>query len=254
MRVVIAEDDALLRRGLELLLRNEEIEVIAAVEDADALLRALTEHRPDAAVMDVRLPPGFRDEGLRAAIEARRRRPAFPVLLLSAYVEERYAADLLGTGEGGIGYLLKDRVGHVEEFVSALRRVTRGGTALDPEVVAQLLVRRRAEDLLTRLTPREQQVLALMAEGLANDEISRSLSVGNGAVLKHIRSVFAKLDLAPGDSGHRRVRAVLTYLRSGACTTSRRAPAGSICRSAASTVDSGPRLSPSPRHGRNTSW
>ncbi|MFD5315657.1 response regulator [Streptomyces sp. NPDC127098] len=212
MRVVIAEDDALLREGLTLILAGEGLDVVAAVDTAEAFLVAVAEHRPDATVVDVRLPPGFSDEGLRAALEVRRRHPGLPVLVLSSYVEDRYAAELLADGAGATGYLLKQRVGEVTEFTEALRRVAAGGTAMDPEVVAQLLTRRRADDPLRTLTDRERQVLALMAEGRANAEIAELLVVSEGAVNKHVRSVFAKLHLAPGDSGHRRVLAVLAYL------------------------------------------
>ncbi|MFI1583687.1 response regulator [Embleya sp. NPDC020630] len=212
MRVLIAEDDALLREGLSLLLAGEGCEVCAAVDNADDFLAAVAEHGPDVAVVDVRLPPDFRDEGLRAALEARRRVPALPVLVLSSYVEDRYAADLLADGRGGVGYLLKHRVGDLDHFMTELRRVAAGGTAMDPEVVAQLLVRRRADDPLRDLTEREREVLALMARGEANAEIAARLRVSDGAVNKHIRNVFAKLGLAPGDSGHRRVLAVLAYL------------------------------------------
>ncbi|TDC19603.1 response regulator transcription factor [Streptomyces sp. 8K308] len=212
MRVVIAEDDALLREGLTLILAGEGIEVVAAVETAGAFLTAVAERRPDATVVDVRLPPGFTDEGLRAALEARRHHPGLPVLVLSSYVEDRYAADLLADGAGATGYLLKQRVGDVAEFTDALRRVAAGGTAMDPEVVAQLLTRRRSDDPLRSLTTREREVLALMAEGRTNAEIAEVLVVSEGAVNKHVRNIFAKLRLAPSDSGHRRVLAVLAYL------------------------------------------
>lgn len=214
MRVVIAEDDALLREGLALLLASEGIEVAAAVDNIDAFLEALAEHRPDAAVMDVRLPPTFTDEGLRGAVEARRRIPGLPILVLSAYVEDSSAGDLLAGGAEGIGYLLKERVGKVATFLDALHRVVAGGTVLDPEVVSQLMVRRRVDDPIRTLTPREREVLALMAEGHANPTIAELLVVTETAVSKHIRNIFAKLGLPPGDTGHRRVLAVLAYLRS----------------------------------------
>ena len=213
MRVVIAEDDALLREGLVLLLGTEGVDVVAAVDNPDDFLAALAEHSPDAAILDVRLPPTFTDEGLRAAAEARRRVPRLPILVLSAYVEDSSAADLLSDGAGGIGYLLKERVGKVENFLDALRRVAGGGTVLDPEVVSQLLVRRRADDPLRTLTPREREVLALMAEGYTNGAIAGRLVVSETAVSKHIGNIFAKLGLPPTDTGHRRVLAVLAHLK-----------------------------------------
>lgn len=212
MRVMIIEDDALLREGLVLLLRSEGLEVAAAFDNADDALAALAHERADALVMDVRLPPGHSDEGLRAAIEARRRHPGLPVLILSAYVEDSHAAGLLTDGGGGVGYLLKERVGKVAEFVDALRRVADGGTVMDPEVIAQLLVRRRSDDPLRTLTPREREVLSLMAEGHANPDIADRLVLSSGAVNKHIGNIFDKLGLHPDATGHRRVRAVLTYL------------------------------------------
>ncbi|MBF6134811.1 response regulator transcription factor [Nocardia otitidiscaviarum] len=212
MRVMIAEDDALLREGLVLLLNTAGIEVIAAVDNADHLLAALAGERPDAVVVDVRLPPTFTDDGLRAAVRAREIHPGLPVLVLSAYVEDSYAAELLGDGAGGVGYLLKERVGKVDRFLDSLRRVADGGTAMDPEVISQLLVRRQADDPLAALTPREREVLALMAEGHDNATIAERLVVSEGAVLKHIRSIFAKLGLGADESGHRRVLAVLAYL------------------------------------------
>ncbi|TDE29034.1 response regulator transcription factor [Nonomuraea mesophila] len=213
MRVVIAEDDALLREGLTMLLASEGITVEAAVDTADALLAAVARHAPEAVVVDVRLPPDFRDEGLRAATEARSRVPGLPVLVLSSYVEEAAAVELLQDGADGIGYLLKQRVGKVEEFIDALRRVAAGGTAIDPEVISQLLVRRRANDPLHRLTAREREVLGLMAEGLSNAEIAGRLFLSGGAINKYIRSIFLKLDLPPTETGNRRVLAVLTYLK-----------------------------------------
>ncbi|MEU8918691.1 response regulator transcription factor [Streptomyces sp. Je 1-4] len=214
MRVVIAEDNALLREGLVLLLTSAGHEVAAVAASGPEVLPALLEHRPDAAVLDVRMPPGFRDEGLRAALAARREIPGLPVLVLSQYVEETYAAELLGGGASGVGYLLKDRVGRVDEFLDALERVAAGGTALDPEVVTELLTRRR-DDPLDTLTPREREVLQLMAEGRDNTTIAQLLVVSDRAVSKHIGNVFAKLGLPAGDTGHRRVLAVLAYLNGG---------------------------------------
>ncbi|MER7569145.1 response regulator transcription factor [Streptomyces sp. NPDC097941] len=211
MRVVIAEDNALLREGLVLLLTSSGHEVVAVVGTGPEILPALLEHRPDVAVLDVRMPPGFRDEGLRAALEARERIPGLPVLVLSQYVEESYATDLLAGGTSGVGYLLKDRVGRVDEFLDALERVEAGGTALDPEVVTELLTRRR-DTPLDSLTPREREVLKLMAEGHDNTTIAKTLVVTERAVSKHIGNVFLKLGLPPSDSGHRRVLAVLAYL------------------------------------------
>ncbi|TYK46259.1 response regulator [Actinomadura decatromicini] len=211
MRVVIAEDSVLLRAGLIKLLETSGFEVAAAVGEAEGLLAAVREHRPDAAIVDVRMPPGFTDEGVRAALVMRRESPEVAVLLLSQYVEERYAADLLSTSTSGIGYLLKDRVADVSVFLDALRRVASGGTALDPEVVAQLLLRRH-RDPLDRLTPREREVLALMAEGRSNAGIAAALVVSESAVAKHINSIFAKLDLPHAEGDHRRVLAVLRFL------------------------------------------
>ncbi|WP_405557168.1 response regulator transcription factor [Streptomyces canus] len=211
MRVVIAEDNALLREGLVLLLTSSGHEVVAVVGTGPDILPAVLEHRPDVAVLDVRMPPGFRDEGLRAALEARERIPGLPVLVLSQYVEESYAAELLGGGSSGVGYLLKDRVGRVDEFLDALERVAAGGTALDPEVVTELLTRRR-DTPLDSLTPREREVLELMAEGHDNTTIAKALVVTERSVSKHIGNVFLKLGLPPSDSGHRRVLAVLAYL------------------------------------------
>ncbi|MCX4981727.1 response regulator transcription factor [Streptomyces sp. NBC_00250] len=212
MRVVIAEDNALLREGLVLLLTSSGHEVAGVAATGPEVLPLLLEHRPDVAVLDVRMPPGFRDEGLRAALAAREELPDLPVLVLSQYVEETYAAELLGGGARGVGYLLKDRVGRVDEFLDALERVASGGTALDPEVVTELLARRR-DDPLDSLTPREREVLELMAQGHDNGTIARSMVVTERAVHKHIGNVFQKLGLPPGDSGgHRRVLAVLAYL------------------------------------------
>nr|WP_202026242.1 response regulator transcription factor [Rhodococcus sp. MS16] len=209
---MIAEDDALLREGLALLLRGEGYEVVA-VPDADQFLSVFEETAPDAGVLDVRMPPTFTNEGLRAAIEVRKARPGFPVLVLSAYVEDRYAGELLAGGAGGVGYLLKERVGKVAEFVDALERVIGGGTVMDPEVVSQLMSRRRADDPIRALTPRESEVLGLMAEGLGNQEIAQKLVVSDTAVSKHIGNIFAKLGLSTSQSGHRRVLAVLAHLR-----------------------------------------
>ncbi|MEV6039902.1 response regulator transcription factor [Nonomuraea sp. NPDC052116] len=212
MRVVIAEDAVLLREGLVGLLERFGHTVAAAVGDAPALLDAVAEHRPDAVVTDVRMPPGFADEGLRAALELRQRHPDLAVLVLSQYVEQTYAAELLEPGAGaGVGYLLKERIGDVREFVDALDRVAAGGTVVDPEVVRQLLRRRR--DPLARLTPREQEVLGLIAEGRTNASIAKELFVTEAAVAKHIANIFAKLDLPPAADGHRRVLAVLEYLK-----------------------------------------
>jgi DNA-binding NarL/FixJ family response regulator len=202
----------LLREGLVGLLTRCGHEVVAAVGDAPALVAAVEEHAPDIVVTDVRMPPAFQDEGLHAAVRLREKRPALPVLVLSQYVQRTYASELLDTGDGsGIGYLLKDRVGQVEEFVDALCEVADGGTVVDPEVVRQLLRRRR--DPLERLTPREREVLALIAEGRSNGAIARELVVSEAAVGKHIGSILAKLDLPPADATHRRVLAVLAYLR-----------------------------------------
>ncbi len=214
MRVVIAEDLALLREGLVALLRENKIEVVAQVEDGPGLLRAIAGHEPDLAIVDVRLPPSFSDEGLRAAIEARRRQPTLGVLVLSQYVETAYASELIGENTGGIGYLLKERIGDVRAFLDALERVAAGGTVLDRQVVTQLLVPRGgATDAVSRLTTREREVLELMAEGRSNAAIAESLVVTAGAVEKHITNIFAKLDLPACDDDHRRVLAVLAYLR-----------------------------------------
>ncbi|MFG2817540.1 response regulator [Streptomyces sp. NPDC048410] len=209
---MLAEDGVLLREGLVGLLGRCGHEVVSAVGDAHALLSAVEEHSPDIVVTDVRMPPGFQDEGLHAAVRLREKRPALPVLVLSQYVQRTYAAELLDSGDGtGVGYLLKDRVGQVEEFVAALREVADGGTVVDPEVVRQLLRRRR--DPLERLTPREREVLALVAEGRSNSAIARQLVVSQAAIGKHIGNILTKLDLPVTDETHRRVLAVLTYLR-----------------------------------------
>lgn len=203
----------LLREGLVRLLEEADCQVVAAVGNGDALLAAVTEHRPDVAIVDVRMPPSFTDEGLRAAIEARRRVPGTAVLVLSQYVEESYAGDLLADGGGGVGYLLKDRVAALADLTDALERVTSGGTVVDPEVVAQLFARRR-RDPLDALTAREREVLGLMAEGRTNAAIARTLVITEGAVEKHISSILTKLDLASSQDDHRRVMAVLAWLRS----------------------------------------
>jgi DNA-binding NarL/FixJ family response regulator len=209
---VLAEDSVLLREGLVRLLDSAGMAVVAAVADADGLLRAVDEHEPDLVVTDVRMPPSHTDEGLRAALVLRRQRPRLAILVLSQYVEERYATQLLSTETSGIGYLLKDRVADVAEFIDALRRVAGGGTALDPEVVAQLLVRRHS-DPLNLLTRREHEVLALIAEGRSNTGIAEALTVSESAVGKHINNIFTKLGLSGADKDHRRVLAVLRFLK-----------------------------------------
>jgi DNA-binding NarL/FixJ family response regulator len=214
VRVVIAEDLTLLREGLSRLLDDRGWEIVAAVDDGPKLVEAIVEHRPDIAVVDVRLPPSFTDEGIRAAIEARERVPGTPILILSQYVEESYASDLLAGAGGGVGYLLKDRVADVRQFVESLERVAGGGTAMDPEVVAQLLGRRDNRGPLSELTPREREVLALMAEGRSNTGIGVELGISSSAVEKHVKQIFAKLDLPPAGEDHRRVLAVLAHLGS----------------------------------------
>ena len=214
MRVVIAEDSVLLREGISRLLADEGIDVVEAVGDGVALVAAAVRHQPDLAIVDVRMPPTHTDEGLRAAIEARGTVPEMAILVLSQYVEESYASELLAAGGTGIGYLLKERVADVGEFIDSVRRVADGGTAFDPEVVAQLMGRRRQDDLLTELTPREREVLGLMAEGLSNSAIAKRLWLTVGAVEKHISSIFSRLGLYQGEDENRRVRAVLTYLES----------------------------------------
>jgi DNA-binding NarL/FixJ family response regulator len=213
VRVVIAEDLALLRDGLARLLRDNGFEVAAAVADGDALVEAVARERPDIAIVDVRLPPAFRDEGVRAALDLRRRRPETAILVVSQYVEQTYAAELLADGRGGVGYLLKDRILDIDEFVETVRRVAAGGTALDPDVVRQLVGRPRADDPLRHLSPREGEVLALMAEGKTNVAIAEALVLTVGAVEKHVANVFTKLRLAPSTSDNRRVLAVIAYLR-----------------------------------------
>jgi DNA-binding NarL/FixJ family response regulator len=218
MRIVIAEDSAVMRAGLVEILADSSHEVAAAVGNAEDLLAAVGEHHPDAAVVDVRMPPSYTDEGLRAAIEIRRDHPTTGVLVFSQYIETRYAADLLGAASGrgaaGVGYLLKDRVADVEEFVEALNRVATGGTALDPEVITQLLGASRRNDGLGSLTAREHDVLALMAEGRSNAAIAEILVVSERSIEKHVGNIFSKLALAPSNADHRRVLAVLRYLES----------------------------------------
>ena len=213
LRVVVAEDSGLLREGLARLLSDAGLSVVAKVGDGPGLISAAEKHRPDLAVVDVRMPPGYRDEGLKAAIEIRRRVPGLTVLVLSQYVEERYGAELIESGAAGVGYLLKDRVADVSDFVAAVRDVASGGTVLDPEVVSQLLSRHRADRRLAALTPREREVLSLMAEGRSNHAIAGTLYVTEGAVEKHVRNIFGKLGLAQAETDHRRVLAVLAYLR-----------------------------------------
>jgi DNA-binding NarL/FixJ family response regulator len=212
LRVVIAEDSALIREGIARLVEESGGTVVAKVGDGTAFVDAVEQHRPDVSVVDVRMPPSQRDEGLRAAIEARRRVPGTPIVVLSQYVERQYATELLADRAGGLGYLLKDRVGDIPEFMDALRRVARGGTALDPEVVAQLMSRNRPDDALSALTPREREVLAAMAEGRTNVGIGRALGISEGATEKHISNIFGKLELPDSQHDHRRVLAVLAYL------------------------------------------
>jgi DNA-binding NarL/FixJ family response regulator len=214
MRVVVAEDAVLLREGLVRLLNEADCTVVAAVGDGPSLVDAIVEHRPDVSIVDVRMPPTHTDEGLRAAVAARAQVPGAPILVLSQYVEVSYADDLLADRAGAVGYLLKDRVVDVDEFLDGLRRVATGGTVLDPEVVSQLLIRRRHKDPLAALTPREQGVLALMAEGKSNTAIAKELVVTEGAVEKHVTNIFNKLDLLQDGDQNRRVLAVLAYLRS----------------------------------------
>lgn len=215
MRAVIADDNVLLREGITRLLAEDDIEVVAGVGEAESLLSVVETHIPDLAVIDVRMPPGFRDEGLRAAIEIRRRWPEVAVLVLSQFVEERYASELLAGDTRAMGYLLKDRVADVAQFSEAVQRVAAGGTALDPEVVRQILARSRQIDPLSRLTDREREVLALMAEGVSNSAIAGTLMLSAGAVEKRVASIFTKLDLPPdNEQQNRRVMAVLRYLKS----------------------------------------
>jgi DNA-binding NarL/FixJ family response regulator len=215
MRAVIAEDAVLLREGLARLLEEGGFEVVDAVDNGEALLRAVKIHQPDVCVVDVRMPPTFSDEGVKAALVIRRQWPNVALLMLSQYVEERYAVDLIAGDSRGIGYLLKDRVADVHEFLEALRRVASGGAALDPEVVTQLLVRSGRQDPLEQLSPREREVLSLMAEGRTNGSIAGHLVVTEGAVEKHVTNIFNKLGLPPADQAHRRVLAVLRYLEHG---------------------------------------
>jgi DNA-binding NarL/FixJ family response regulator len=212
VRVVIAEDLFLLRDGLTRLLQAHGLQVTAAVSNADDLLAAVTAERPDLAIVDVRLPPGFTDEGLRAALTARRTIPGLPVLVLSQYVQQVYARELLADGTGGVGYLLKDRVLDSAQFIDAIRRVAAGGTAMDPNVVARLLARNTGDGTLRGLSRRERDVLALMAEGRSNAAIAQRLVITERAVAKHTAAIFLKLDLQPSDDNNRRVLAVLTYL------------------------------------------
>lgn len=213
MRIVIAEDSVLLRVGLTRILAEAGEDVVATVGDADELLVVVERHQPDLCIVDVRMPPTHSDDGLRAAIAIRARWPGIGILVLSQYVEERYASELLAASASAVGYLLKDRVADVGEFVEAVRRVGAGGTALDPEVVAQLLVRARRQDPLERLTRREREVLALMAEGRSNPAIARTLVVTDKAVEKHVGNILTKLDLPPDEDDHRRVLAVLQWMR-----------------------------------------
>ena len=214
MRVVIAEDSVLLRAGLELLLTDAGHEVVAAVDEPNALLSAVNQLGPDLAIVDVRMPPTFTDEGVRAATLMRAQNPDVKVLVLSQYVEERYASELIAGGTNGFGYMLKDRVADVDEFLAAVDRVGSGGTALDPEVVAQIVIRSRRTDDLGRLTERENAVMKLVAEGRSNNAIASALFIGEGSVEKHITAIFTKLNLPAEDSGNRRVLAVLRYLDS----------------------------------------
>lgn len=212
MRIVIAEDDALLREGIAALLRHEGFDVVAAVSDGPGLLAAVADAAPDLAVVDVRMPPTHTNEGITAAVRARALRPGLPVLVLSAHVEQSFATELLEHGASGVGYLLKERVGRVDHFLDALHRVAAGQTVIDPEVVSQLFTRKGTDDALARLSAREREVLALMAEGLGNRAIAERFTITDGAVHKHIGNIFAKLGLAPDDASDRRVAAVLRYL------------------------------------------
>ncbi|WP_433252182.1 LuxR C-terminal-related transcriptional regulator [Streptosporangium sp. CA-135522] len=213
MRVVLAEDLFLLREGLIRTLQEHGCDVVAAVDNGPSLLRALLDEKPDVAVVDVRLPPTFTDEGLQASLEARRRRPGLPILVLSQYVEQLYANELLAGGDGAIGYLLKDRVTNTDQFVDAVRRVAAGGTVMDPQVIMKLLSRSDARGMIGGLTPRERDVLELMAEGRSNAAIASGLHISESAVAKHIASIFAKLRIAPSTDDNRRVLAVLAYLK-----------------------------------------
>jgi DNA-binding NarL/FixJ family response regulator len=215
LRIVVADDSVLFREGIVRLLADAGCEVVGQAADAEDLMRKVRAHKPDVAVVDIRMPPGEADDGLRAALEIRSELPATGVLVLSQYVEEAYALDLVGGNAEGVGYLLKDRVAEVERFTDAVRRVAEGGSVLDPEVVSLLLGRRRRQDPLAALTAREREVLGLMAEGRSNRAIAEQLVITERAVEKHVTSIFSKLDLLPAASDHRRVLAVLTYLRSG---------------------------------------
>lgn len=215
MRAVIAEDSVVLREGLIRLLEENGFTVEAAVDNGDQLIAAVRQHRPDVSIVDVRMPPTFRDEGLRAAVAVRKEIPNAPIMVFSQYVEERYAAELIESGTNGVGYLLKDRVADVRDFIRAIRQVAGGGTVLDPEVVTQLVTRRRTDNRLDTLTPRESEVLALMAEGKTNAAIADQIFVSEGTVEKHIRGIFSKLELEDAETMHRRVLAVLTFLRLG---------------------------------------
>lgn len=214
MRIVMADDSLLLREGLERLLTESGHEVVAAVGDGPSFVTAVLQHRPDVALVDVRMPPSHTDEGMRAAVEVRASWPTAPILVLSQYVEMSYADELLATGEGRVGYLLKDRVSDIDEFLDAVARVAAGGTVLDPQVVAQVMSARRRKDPVDQLTPREREVLTLMAQGRSNLSIAEAMVVTEGAVTKHIQRIFAKLGLEQDDSANRRVLAVLAYLRS----------------------------------------
>lgn len=218
MRVVLAEDLFLLRDGLVRLLEAYDFEVVAAVETGPELTRAFAESQPDVAVVDVRLPPSLTDEGLQCALAARRARPGLPVLVLSQHVEQLYARELLADGHGGIGYLLKDRVFDADQFIDAVRRVAAGGTAMDPQVIQQLLSRRSRDEPMGRLTPREREVMELMAQGRSNTAIAAQLVVTERAIAKHTSNIFGKLGLSPSDDDNRRVLAVLAYLDRGGTT------------------------------------
>ena len=215
VRVVIGEDDVLLRTGVARVLGDAGFEVVAQAGDAEDFLRKALAHRPDVAVVDVRMPPGLGDDGLRAALELRRRRPETGILVLSQYYEEDYALDLIGERPEGVGYLLKERVGDVEAFADAVGRVAAGGSALDPEVVGRMLGRRRGSGPLDQLSPREREVLGAVAEGKSNKGIAATLFISEAAVEKHVTRIFNKLDLSPSSSEHRRVLAAVTYLRAG---------------------------------------
>jgi len=213
VRVVVADDSVLLREGVVRLLEESGFEVVAQAGDADDLRRKVYAHKPEVAVVDIRMPPDNTDDGLRAALEIRARQPETAVLVLSQYIEEGYALDLVGEGSGGVGYLLKDRVADVDRFAESVRQVAGGGSALDPEVVAGLLGRRRRDDPLEEITPREREVLELMAEGRSNRAIAGQMVITERAVEKHVTSIFGKLGLSPAAEDHRRVLAVLAYLR-----------------------------------------